>query len=118
MLKLYDYLEAMIEERNRRYWFFETKLNFYASEIMQSLDIEDADDIASSLNRAFRACETLQIPLNRNFKRVYCSDGKNLNLDWKISAFACYLIIINCNPRHESVAKAQLYFAMNQPRHK
>lgn len=114
MLKLYDYLDAMIEERNRRYWFFEAKLNFYASEIMKSLDIEDADDIASSINRAFKACDTLQIPLNRNFKRVYCSDGKGVILDWKISALGCYLIIINCNPSHEGVAKAQLYFAMNQ----
>jgi hypothetical protein len=118
MLKLYDYLEAMLEERNKQRWFFEAKLKFYASEIMKSLDIEDADDIASSLNRAFKACDSLQIPLNRNFERVYCYDGKGLTLDWKISALACYLIIINCNPSHESVAKAQLFFAMNQSRSK
>jgi len=96
MLKLYDYLEAMIEESNNRQRFIETKLNYFASEIMETLHIEDAAEIALSLNRTFQACGILHIPFNRNFKKVYRSDGENLIADWKISSFACYLIIINC----------------------
>ena len=114
MLKLYNYLDTMMEERNNQQWYFEAKLNYFACDVMETLDIEDAEEIAVSLNRAFQACGTLNIPFNRNFKRVYRFDGESLIADWKISSLACYLIIINCNPSHESVAKAQLYFAMNQ----
>lgn len=114
MLKLYDYLEYMMEEYNNRQWFFETRLNYFAHDIMEMLNIEDAEEIAESLNRAFQACSTLNIPFNKNFKRVYRFNGEYLIADWKISSLACYLIVINCNPSHESVAKAQIYFAMNK----
>ena len=114
MLKLYDYLETMMEEHNKRQWFFESKLNFFVGDIMEIMDIADTGEIASSLNRAIQACETLDIPFNKNFKRVYRFNGNALIADWKISALACYLVIINCNPNHERVAKAQLFFAMNQ----
>jgi hypothetical protein len=114
MLKLYDYLEAIMEEHNNRQWFYETKLNFFAGDVMETLDVTDAEEIGSSLNRVFQACGTLNIPVGRNFKQVYRFNGEALIEDWKISPLACYLIIINCNPVHERVAKAQLYFAMNQ----
>lgn len=114
MLKLYDYLEAMVEEQNYRQNFFETKLNYFAGDIMETLDIVDATEITSSLNRAFQACGSLNIPFDKNFKRVYRFNGEELIVDWKISTLACYLIIINCSPSHESVAKAQLFFAINQ----
>lgn len=114
MLKLYDYLESIIEERNNRQRFFETRLNYFAGDIMEMMDIEDSEEIAGSINRAFQACGTLNIPFNKNFKRVYRFNGEYLIADWKISPLACYLIIINCNPCHNNVAKAQLYFVMNQ----
>lgn len=114
MLKLYDHLEVLLEEDNKRQWFFETKLNFFVSDIMEKLSIEDVDEISSSLNRAFEACNSLNLPFECHFKRVYRFDGTNLFADWKISPFACYLIIINCSPEHEHVARAQLFFAMNQ----
>jgi len=94
-------------------WLFDARYPYLASEIIDSLNIKDANEIAISLNRAFIACRILQIPLHRNFKKVYRFDGETMVADWKISALACYLIVINCNPSHESVARAQLYFAMN-----
>ena len=114
MLKLYDYLEVILEEHYSRSWFFDSSLKYYASDIMEKLNIKDDDDKALALTRTFQAFDSLQIPLNRNFKKVYCFDGKNLILDWKISTLACYMIVVNCNPSHEGVAKAQLYFAMKQ----
>ena len=93
-------------------WLFEARLNYYASEIMRTLAIEDEEEIALSLSRAFRVCASLNIPFHRHFKKVYCFDGTYLIPDWKISDLASYLIVINCNPIHEGVAKAQLYFAM------
>jgi len=114
MLKHYNKSENKVEKKGQRQWFFDAQLNYFANEIMQTLAIEDADEIAQSLNRAFQACITLKIPFNRNFKRVYRFDGKNMMPDYKVSGLACYLIIINCNPSHERVAKAQLYFAIKQ----
>jgi hypothetical protein len=110
MLMLSEHIETLMTERNKQ-WLFEARLNYLASEIMETLMINDAEEITSSLNRAFLACDSLHIPFHRNFERVFCYDGENMIEDWKISPLAYYLIIINCNPRHESVAKAQLYFA-------
>jgi len=118
MLKLYDYLEEMIEEHNNLQWFLDSKLHYFASEIMSTLDIEDNEEMSASINRAFQACKILHIPINRNFRKIFRYDGNNLMVDWKLSPFACYLIIINCSPEHENVAKAQLFFAMNQSDHK
>ena len=110
MLKLYDYLE----EHNNRQWYYDNRLDYFASEIMKMLEIEDETDITFSLSRALQVCRTLNIPVSRNFKKVYRFNGVNLVTDWKISPLASYLIIINCNPENEQVAKAQLFFAMNQ----
>ena len=113
MLILQKHTDKRIQEQTTPPWLFEARLGYFVSDIMQTLTIEDADEIASSLNRAFRACIVLNIPFSRNFKRVYRFDGTHLIADWKISSLACYLIVINCNPANEHVAKAQLYFAMN-----
>ena len=114
MLKLYDYLQDMMNEHNNRQWFFETRLNYFINDILEMLNIKDTEEISSSLNRAFQACAALNISFEKNFKRVYRFNGENLIADWKISPLGGYLIIINCSPSHETVAKAQLYFAMNQ----
>ena len=114
MLKLYDYLEAVLEEGNSRKWFFESRLDFFVNDIMEILNIDNVEEINSSLNRIFQACSTLNIPYNKNFKRVYRFDGEGLITDWKISPLACYMVIINCNQSYEYVAKAQLYFAMTK----
>ncbi|MDZ4795700.1 MAG: hypothetical protein SGI83_15585 [Bacteroidota bacterium] len=106
-----------VEEKKKQHWFFDGRLTYFVSEIMDGLNIDSLDEIAIALNRAFQACEILQLPIYRNFKRVYRFDGENMIADWKISALACYLVIINCNPGNENVAKAQLYFAMNKVAH-
>jgi hypothetical protein len=79
---------------------------------MQSLAIDDKEEIDDILCRAFHTYNILQLPLSLNFKKVFRFDGKILINDWKISKFASYIIIINCNPNNVLVAKAQLYFAI------
>ena len=113
MRKLHNHLQDSIEEQQPQ-WFFEARLPYFANEIMERLNIEDAEEISLALKRTFEACRTLQIPLSRNFKKVYRFNGKELIDDWKVSALAHYLIVINCNPANEQVAKAQLYFAMGK----
>jgi DNA-damage-inducible protein D len=118
MLKVYDYLETVIAAQQREQSFFESKLNYFASDIMETLNIEDKEEIDLSLERALQVCSALNIPVHFNFKKVYRFDGENLISDWKISSLACYLLIINCSTVNEHVAKAQLYFAINNLAHK
>ncbi len=114
MLKLYNYLEKVTKGHNKRKWLYESNPEHVYSEVMDVLDIKDELEGYISLDRAIKACKALQIPVARNFKKIYCHNGENLGIDWKMSPFACYLLIINCNPANENVAKAQLFFAMNQ----
>ncbi|MEO8085981.1 MAG: hypothetical protein ABI763_04125 [Bacteroidota bacterium] len=118
MLRLYDHLETIIEVHQDRQRFFEAHLPYFANEIMETLAIADADEIALALKRTFEAFSILHIPVHHNFKRVFRYDGENLITDWMVSSLAHYLIIINCNPANERVAKAQLYFALTNPGHK
>ena len=114
MLKLYDYLETLIEAQKKREFVFENELNFFASDILQNLNIDDKEEVNESITRVFETCNVLNISKASHFKKVYRFDGVNLISDWKISPFACYLIIINCNPKNINVAKAQLYFVANR----
>ena len=75
-LKLFNHLQTIVEEEHGR-WFFEARLPYFAFEIMETLNIEDADEISLALKRAFEACRILQIPLSRNFKRVYRFNAKS-----------------------------------------
>lgn len=113
-LKIYDYLDIVMQEHQKQQWFKNFKLNYFVSDIMNNLNIDDTNEIQISLNRTFNACSTLHISKRQNFKKIYRFDGENLHIDWKISSLACYLVIINCNPTNEFVARAQLHFALNR----
>lgn len=115
MLKLYDYLENIAAERNGRQWYIESRLSYFLTDIMKALEIDNANEINAALNRVFHACATLRIPFSGNFKRVYRHAEGRIISDWKLSPLACYLVIINCDPNYENVAKAQIYFAIQQP---
>ena len=112
MLNQYNDIQNEIQVYHQN--IYEPKLNYAVSEIMESLAIENTDEINLAFSRAVQVCDVLHIPFDYHFKKLYRSDGKNLLIDWKISSLASYLIIVNCNPTNESVAKAQLYFALNK----
>ena len=76
MLKLYDDLDTRLVEEYGNHIFFEARLNYFVSEVMEILAIDDADEIATSLSRAFQACGTLHLSFNNNFKKVYRYDGQ------------------------------------------
>ena len=113
-LKIYDYLDIVLQDHQKQQWFENFRLNYFVSDIMHNLNIVNTDEIQISLERTFNACNTLHISKKQNFKKIYRFDGTNMNIDWKISSLACYLIIINCNPSNEFVARAQLHFALNR----
>lgn len=113
-MKLYDYLDIVMREHEKQQRFRTNQLPYFVSDLMDSLNIDDSKEIENAVNRSFDACKTLQISKNQNFKKIYRFDGKNILIDWKISSLACYLVIINCNPSNEFVARAQLHFAINR----
>lgn len=113
-LKIYDYLDFVLQENKKQQWSENLKLNYFLSDVMSDLNIENDNEIQYSLNRTFAACNTLHISKHQNFKKIYRYDGENLYIDWKISSLACYLVIINCNPSNEFVARAQLHFALHR----
>jgi len=110
-------MDTVLAERQSRHRFFEPRLPYFLNDTLEKLSIEDADEIETALNRTFEACRILKIPLSHNFKRVYRYDDAYIMEDYKISALAHYLFIINCNPTNEKVARAQLYFVMHKSAH-
>ena len=113
-IKLYDYLDIVMQEQQKQEWFKTDQLNYFLRDIMNNLNIDDSAEIDIAVQRSFDACKILHISKNENFKKIYRFDGENLHIDWKISSLACYLIIINCNPINKFVARAQLYYAVNR----
>lgn len=113
-IKLYDFLDIVMQEQERHQQFRYKQLNYFVRDVMNNLNIDNILEIDLAMQRTFDACQILRISKNDNFKKVYRYDGKNLHIDYKISALACYLIIINCNPMNEFVARAQLHYAMNR----
>ena len=110
VLKIYDHLEDVSFGR-----FIEEALNdrcrFYASDLMEALNIGGEDEFEEIINTAERACLSLNIPVRYHFKAVFRQDEGGLRRDLRLSDLACYLISINGDPANPSVARAQIYFA-------
>lgn len=91
--------ETFARENGIRYWL--------ASELAGMLGYTDTDAVRKAVNRAMTVCMTLNIPVIENFIQVESDLDKN---DFKLSRFACYLTVMNGDPRNQKVAKAQGYF--------
>lgn len=87
-------------------------LQYTASEIMEQLGYGEGAVAVEPLERAMHACAALQIPIKDNFHKIYCCRDGHMVADWQLSALACYLFMINCDPLNPYVAKAQLLFMM------
>lgn len=107
MLKLYDHLDALLEqERQRNMHPFNARHLF--SELVAEIGYADDSDIRYALTRSFEVCCSMHIPIEENFKRVYRYSNNQLQEDWQLSDLGCYLLIINGKASNPNVAKAQL----------
>jgi DNA-damage-inducible protein D len=91
--------EAYGRENGFRHWL--------ASDLVTMLDYPTLDALFKAVNKAIAACANLGVSINDNFKEFTDVDG---NRDWCLSRFACYLTVMNCDPRKPLVAAAQAYF--------
>lgn len=112
MLRIYDYDDEQLSAG----FSFETypPLRFTASGIMEELGYPPEQIAIAALERAMHACAALHISVQQNFRKIYCWKEGQMITDWQLSALAGYLFMVNCDPHHPLVARAQLLFMLKQ----
>jgi len=94
-----NHFENYSKENGFTYW--------YASELMQFLGYANMKSFMNAINKAVSTCTTLEIPVFDNFIQI----EQNGEIDYKLSRFACYLVVMNADTKKIAVAQAQAYFA-------
>ena len=98
-----------IDEDNNEYW--------YARELQAVLGYQQWRSIKELIDRAMIACKESNYDINDHFA-VECkmveigSKTYRKITDYKLSRYACYLIVMNGNPKKEIIALGQTYFAI------
>ena len=98
-----------VDEFGSEYWF--------ARELMNALDYKRWDKFSNVIENAKIACERSSNAIDYHFSQVgkmikIAKGGKRKIVDYKLSRYACYLIVQNADPRKETVALGQTYFAI------
>ena len=115
MNKLQNYQENVFEnikhtdENGVEYW--------YARELMKVLEYLKWENFHKVIKRAMVSCELSKNLVNEHFpefRNPIVGGHGNIQkvIDYKLSRYACYLIVQNANPSKEVVALGQTYFAV------
>ena len=115
MNELKEYKEKMfedikhIDENGNEYW--------YARELMKVLEYKEWRKFNKVIQKAMEACNGSNYYIFDHFvledKMVGIGSNTSRKIkDYKLSRYACYLIVQNCNPRITIIALAQTYFAI------
>ena len=98
-----------IDENGNEYWL--------ARELQVALEYKQWRRFEAVISRAKTSCENSNINVNYHFANI----GKMVDIgsktsrcvvDYKLSRYACYLIVQNADPKKEVVALGQTYFAV------
>lgn len=98
-----------IDEFGNEYW--------YARELMPILEYTEWRKFKGSISKAISNCKNSNNNVLDHFvgadKMVYISSNTKRNInDYKLSRYACYLIVLNCDPRKKVIALAKTYFVI------
>lgn len=102
-----------IDENGNEYWL--------ARELQVALEYKKWQKFMNVIENAKTACKQSNFIIDDHFTQV----GKMINLpkgakrttiDYKLSRYACYLIVQNADPKKEVVALGQTYFAVQTRR--
>ena len=115
MNEIKEYNEIVFEdikhtdEYGNEYWL--------ARELQVALEYVQWRRFNEVINRALIACDNSGMDIKNHFAEVgkmveIGSGAKRKQTDYKLSRYACYLIVQNSDPRKEVVALGQTYFAV------
>ncbi len=98
-----------IDENGHEYWF--------ARELQNILGYNQWRSINDLIERAKIACKESEYNVDDHFavQRKMVNIGSKTTrkvIDYKLSRYACYLIVMNGNPKKEIIALGQTYFAI------
>ena len=98
-----------VDDEGKEYW--------YARELQYILGYNQWRSINDLIKRAKVACKESDNNIHDHFavQRKMVDIGSKTQrevLDYKLSRYACYLIVMNGNPKKEIIALAQTYFAI------
>ena len=98
-----------VDEFGKEYW--------YARELMPMLGYNKWENFHKVIKKAMIACETSQREIVDHFPEVkkmvsIGSDTTRKTIDYKLSRYACYLIVQNGDSRKKEIALGQTYFAI------
>ncbi len=98
-----------VDENGNEYW--------YAREVMPILEYSKWERFSNAIENAKMACEKSGYNINDHFPGVgkmvtIGSKTRRKIMDYKLSRYACYLIVQNADPRKKVIALAQTYFAV------
>lgn len=115
MNEIKEYTEKMfddikhVDEFGNEYWL--------ARELQKVLEYKRWDKFNNVINNAKIACKKSNYAYEDHFSQVgkmieLAKEAKRTILDYKLSRYACYLIVQNADPKKEVVALGQTYFAI------
>ena len=90
---------------------------WYARELQNVLEYKKWQKFINVIDNAKNACEQSKFRVDDHFTQVgkmieLAKGAKRTILDYKLSRYACYLIVQNADPKKEVVALGQTYFAI------
>ena len=84
---------------------------WWASDLMTMLGYKDMKAFQKVLDRATKAFVSLNIPHYENIIAEQREKDGHTIQDFKLTRFACYMSVMNGDPKKVEVAQAQVYFA-------
>ena len=98
-----------INEYGQEFW--------YARELQKVLEYAQWRRFNEAIERAMDACIASGIEVSEHFAEVgktsvMPNGGERILTDYELSRYACYLIVMNGDPRKEVIALGQTYFAV------
>ena len=98
-----------IDENNNEYWL--------ARELQQVLEYKEWRKFNNVINKATIACKNSKVIIEEHFVQVDKTirmprNASKIINDYKLSRYACYLIVQNADSKKEVIALGQTYFAI------
>ena len=97
-----------IDEYGNEYW--------WARDLQRILEYKEWRLFTNIIEKAQVACSQSGNSINAHFeahsKMIEAGKTKKPIIDYKLSRYACYLIVQNANPKFQAVALGQTYFAI------